>query len=164
MFLKNSLVPRAAGIVVSLIQDEVLPTMTSWLLCRESSRLCFMRRVRETWMSLSKIFSGEWRKSERTPPNLLPVVRFKINFHSISNSCFSFCYDTIWRPDFTELATITKPILGKFLSCFLVCFVTYWGDCWYWERKKTIVSWQGLESWKNNFFQAWKCWGLNRCL
>lgn len=34
MFLKNSLVPRAAGIEVSLVQDEVLPTMTSSLLCR----------------------------------------------------------------------------------------------------------------------------------
>lgn len=145
-------------------KDEVLPTMTSWLLCRESLRLCFMRRVRETWMDLSKIFSREWRKSERIPPNLLPVVRFKINFPSIPNSCFSFCYDTIWRPDFAELANITKPVLVKFLSCFLVHFLLLTGETADTEKEKTLVSWPGLESWKNNFFQAWKCWDLKRCL
>jgi len=34
MLLKNSLVPQAAGIEVSLVPDEVLPTVTSCLLCR----------------------------------------------------------------------------------------------------------------------------------
>lgn len=160
MFLKNLLVPWAAGMVLSLIQDEVLPTMMSWLLCRESSRLCFMRRVRETWIGLSKIFSREWRKSERTPPNLLPVVRFKINFHSITKVEATIRYDTIWRPDFTELANITKPMLGKFLSCFLVCFLLLTGKTAAIEKEKTIVSWLGLESWKNNFFSGLKMLGL----
>lgn len=152
MFLKNSLVPWAAGIAVSLVQGEVLPTMTSWLLCRVSSRLCFMRRVRKTWMGLSKIFSRERRKSERTP-NLLPVVRFKINFHSILYSCFSFCYDTIWRPDFTELANKAKPILGKFLSCFLVCFPLLIGATADIEREKNVVSWSGWKVERITFFR-----------
>lgn len=93
----------------------------------ESLGFCFMRRVRETWIDLSKIFSREWRKSERIPPNLLPVVRFKISFPSIPNSCFSFCYDPIWRADLAELAYITKPILVKFLSCFLFHFLLLTG-------------------------------------
>lgn len=141
-------------------KNEVLPTMTSWLLRRESLRLCFMRRVRETWMDLSKIFSREWWKSETIPPNLLPVVRFKINFPSIPNSCFSFCYDTIWGADFAELANVTKPVLVKFLSCFLVHFLLLTRKTADAEKEKALVSRLGLESWKNNFFQAWKDWDL----
>lgn len=135
MFLKNLLVPRAAGILVSLLKKKFCQ---QWRLdCyAESLRFCFMGRVRETCIDLSKIFSREWRKSERIPPNLLPVVRFKISFPSIPNSCFSFCYDTIWRADFAELAYITKPILVKFLSCFLSHFLLLTGRLlWYWEGK-----------------------------
>ena len=65
-------------------------------------------------MGRSKTFSREWRKSERAAPNFLPVITFKINFNSTSNSCFGFCNGTTGRPDFTGLANVTKPILGKF--------------------------------------------------
>lgn len=135
--------------------------MTSWLLCRESLRFCFMRRVGETWIDLSKIFSREWRKSERIPPNLLPV-RFKISFPSIPNSCFSFCYDTIWRADFAELVNITKPILVKFLSWFLFHFLLPTGrPLWFWEGRN-FSELTGIGKLTEQLFSGLKILGLKK--
>lgn len=105
------------------------------------------------WEKLGWVSAKSSTGSGRDQRELLLIcsVSFKFSFCSISNSCFSFCYDTIWRPDFTEVANVTKPILGKFLSCSLACFLLLTGETANLEKEKTIASWPMLESWKNNF-------------